>query len=378
MARAGLGNHWQCLFANDIDEKKSATYRLNWGGAELLVKDINRVSANELPGQADLAWASFPCQDLSLAGSYKGIGAANEGEQTRSGTFWAFYDLICRLRKVKRGPRLIVLENVYGALTAHGGRDFEAICGAISGAGYRLGAIIVDAKLFVPQSRPRLFIIAVDRAIPIPDELQAFNHSALWQPQALARTVSALPSQIARNWIWWNLPTPPPLRVSLSDVVEENPTGVEWHSKRETDRLLSLMDDGNREKVDKAMRLGKMVVGTVYKRTRQNEEGNRVQRAEVRFDGIAGCLRTPTGGSSRQTIIIVEGRKVRSRLLSPREAARLMGLPDTYKLPSKYNDAYHIAGDGVVVPVVRYLIDHLVEELLGSQSDQIRETRAAS
>jgi DNA (cytosine-5)-methyltransferase 1 len=84
----------------------------------------------------------------------------------------------------------------------------------------------------------------------------------------------------------------------------------------------------------------------------------------VRFDEIAGCLRTPGGGSSRQTIIVVQGNKVRSRLLSPREAARLMGLPDEYILPGNYNDAYRLMGDGVVVPVVRHLSRYLLEPIV--------------
>jgi DNA (cytosine-5)-methyltransferase 1 len=90
----------------------------------------------------------------------------------------------------------------------------------------------------------------------------------------------------------------------------------------------------------------------------------KMQRAEVRFDEIAGCLRTPAGGSSRQIILVVDGSKVRSRLLSGREAARLMGLDDDYKLPARYNDAYHVAGDGVVVPVVSHLASALVEPIL--------------
>ncbi|WP_310677938.1 DNA cytosine methyltransferase, partial [Burkholderia multivorans] len=62
----------------------------------------------------------------------------------------------------------------------------------------------------------------------------------------------------------------------------------------------------------------------------------------------------------------IEGKRVRSRLLSPREAARLMGLPDTYQLPQNYNDAYHLAGDGVAVPVVRFLAEHVLEPLLAA------------
>jgi len=88
-----------------------------------------------------------------------------------------------------------------------------------------------------------------------------------------------------------------------------------------------------------------------------------VQRAEVRFDQLSGCLRTPAGGSSRQIILIVEGRSVKSRLLTPREAGRLMGLPEHYLLPERYNDAYHLAGDGVVVPVVRFIAEHLLTPL---------------
>ena len=108
-------------------------------------------------------------------------------------------------------------------------------------------------------------------------------------------------------------------------------------------------------------------MGGIYKRTRKDKNGDRAQRAEIRFDDVAGCLRTPAGGSSRQSIMIVEGDTVRTRLLSPREAARLMGLPDSYKLPENYNEAYHLAGDGVVVPVVRFLAAHILEPLLIAQ-----------
>ena len=72
MARAGLGHGWRCLFANDFDAKKSAAYRANWGAAELSPHDVWALAPFELPGRADLAWASFPCQDLSLTTSEQG------------------------------------------------------------------------------------------------------------------------------------------------------------------------------------------------------------------------------------------------------------------------------------------------------------------
>src|SRR5690606_14698755 len=122
-----------------------------------------------------------------------------------------------------------------------------------------------------------------------------------------------------------------------------------------TRKLLDMMSAVNRAKVSAAKKAGRCMVGTIYKRTRLDETGAKVQRAEIRFDNIAGCLRTPSGGSSRQVIMLVDGEEVRSRLISPREAARLMGLPDEYRLPENYNEAYHLAGDGVAVPVVRFL-----------------------
>jgi DNA (cytosine-5)-methyltransferase 1 len=109
------------------------------------------------------------------------------------------------------------------------------------------------------------------------------------------------------------------------------------------------------------------MVGSFYRRTRTDDEGAKVQRAEIRFDGIAGCLRTPAGGSSRQNIMIVQGSTVRSRLLSSREGARLMGLPEDYVLPENYNEAYHLVGDGVVVPVIRFLAAHILEPILASR-----------
>ncbi len=70
MARLGLGRGWRCLFANDLDPAKCAAYRANFGGEELVEADIAGLSARDLPAaRADLAWASFPCQDLSLAGA---------------------------------------------------------------------------------------------------------------------------------------------------------------------------------------------------------------------------------------------------------------------------------------------------------------------
>ena len=219
--------------------------------------------------------------------------------------------------------------------------------------------MVVDAVHFVPQSRPRLFFIAVHKSVPIPNQLMRDSCSLAWTPKALAAAHKALPTSVKANWIWLDLPSPPKRKVGFTDIIQSNPKGVAWHTPDETARLLSMMTEINLAKVEQAKKVGRKIVGGVYRRTRNN-----VQRTEVRFDDIAGCLRTPGGGSSRQSIIVVNGPSVRSRLLSTREAARLMGLPDEYKLPNNYNQAYHLCGDGVAVPVVRHLAEHIIEPLL--------------
>ncbi|RBO79611.1 DNA cytosine methyltransferase [Nocardia puris] len=416
MATAGLnksGDKWECRFANDIDKKKAASYIKNWlpehaqetveRTDEALNRDADR-SAEKIrmvghlavgsvadvdtkkhlgDDQVDLAWASFPCQDLSLAGS----GAGLSGE--RSGTFMPFWKLIKTLRDEGRPPRLVVLENVVGALTAGKGQDFVTLGDMLATTEYRFGAVVINADHWVPQSRPRLFIIGVHKDVPLKEELVSETWQFPWHTKTLVAAHQRLieGSHATRKhdaWVWWNLPNPPSKRTdyqTLSDVVREgNPKGVAWHSPEETTRLIEeLMNPVNRKKVRNAEKMSietnSPIVGTVYKRMRpegdvigEDEKGRpiraKVQRAEVRFDGVAGCLRTPGGGSSRQTILIVDNGVSRSRLLSPRETARLMGLPEDYHLPERYNDAYHLTGDGVVVYVVDFLARSILEPLL--------------
>lgn len=372
MARAGLGSGWTCMFANDFDPKKAAIYAVNWGSEVLKIGDVAKLQPSEIPGIADLAWASFPCQDLSLAG----VGAGLKGE--RSGTFWPFWKLLEGLNHEARAPRLVVLENVCGALTSHDGKDFAAIASALVESGYRFGALVIDAIHFLPQSRPRLFVIAVRNNHGFEGEFASSELVSLWNAcdTTLAGSISPwhtpslmsaynkLPQRSKREWIWWRLPMPLPRQSVLADLIEDEPQGVAWHSESETQRILGMMSDVNRRKVEEAKKAGRRMMGGIYRRTRVDGAGESIQRAEIRFDDVAGCLRTPAGGSSRQSILFVEGNNVRSRLLSPREAARLMGLPDTYRLPDNYNEAYHLSGDGVAVPVVRFLAAHLLEPIL--------------
>jgi len=110
MVRAGLGStNWRCRFANDFDPKKSAAYRRNWRDAVFKTGDVRALTTDDLPGTVDLTWASFPCQDLSLAGG----GAGLQGD--RSGTFWPFWNLMKGL--ISTAPSVDVATATGRALT---------------------------------------------------------------------------------------------------------------------------------------------------------------------------------------------------------------------------------------------------------------------
>ena len=368
MVRAGLGDaNWHCRFANDFDAKKGAVYNQNWKGNALRVADIRSLTAVYVPGNVDLAWASFPCQDLSLAGG----GAGLKGD--RSGTFWPFWKLMQSLATQGRAPKIIALENVCGTLSSHRGKDFEAICSTFEDANYKFGALVIDAAYFLPHSRPRLFIVGVRNDLQIPSELVGNIPSEFWHTRALRSAYETIPANRRQNWVWWSLPLPKKRNTRFADLVDKDESSVEWRSKKETADLLKMMSPLNLAKVEAAKKSKKVMVGTIYKRTRLDESGCKVQRAEVRFDDIAGCLRTPAGGSSRQLILVVEGSDIRSRLISGRETARLMGLPEDYKLPENYNETYHLTGDGVVVPVVRHLAENIFEKILKANGAKVRD-----
>jgi DNA (cytosine-5)-methyltransferase 1 len=369
MARAGLGAAWRCLFANDFDPRKAKAYADNWGVADLRCVDIATLRAADLPGLADLAWASFPCQDLSLAGAGAGLSGA------RSGAFWGFHALMRDLRREGRAPKIIALENVLGALTSKGGADFVALCRALAELGYRFGATTIDAAHFSPQSRPRLFLVALDDDYDPPGDLIAAGPTAPFAAPALQRAAAGLPHEIAERWLWWRLPEPPRANLSLVDCLDDDPEDAPWHSPTETRAFLAAMSKGSLRDLEAVRASGARQVGALFRRTRPDGQGGTRVRAEARFDGLAGCLRTPAGGSSRQFLIEVEGERTRSRLIGAREAARLMGLPDSYRLPARRNDAYRLLGDGVAAPVVRYLGDHLLTALLDARS-QPRALRA--
>jgi DNA (cytosine-5)-methyltransferase 1 len=367
LARLGLGKNWECTFANDFSPMKASAYRENFNdSSELHVEDVWKIDSSIIPGNPALAWASFPCQDLSLAGNGKGLDAE------RSGSFWGFWRIIQELRKEYRQIPIIVLENVVGLLDSKNGADFARLCQALANGGYFFGAMVIDAIRFIPQSRPRLFIIGISKTAKLDKNLYSKTPERPWHTDKIFTAYEKLKPNLKEHWIWWSLPAPPPRKIELADLIEDEPHLVSWHSHTETEKILGQMSALNLEKVKEAQYAGSKQIGTVYRRTR-SVNGIRLQRTEVRFDGISGCLRTPIGGSSRQIVMVIDRKSIKTRLLSPREAARLMGVPDSYILPNHYNDAYHIMGDAVAVPVVSWLETHLLRPLAARQINSLVE-----
>jgi DNA (cytosine-5)-methyltransferase 1 len=161
---------------------------------------------------------------------------------------------------------------------------------------------VIDAIRFVPQSRQRLFIVAVREDVSIPQGTSLKWPNPAWHPKSLMKAYAALPSHLKNNWIWWNLPEPnEPIR-RMSELIEEQPHGVTWHTKEQTQKLLGMMSILNQHKLHEVQASGELTIGTVYKRTRPNSNGLKTQRAEVRMPLGASVLRVqlcpPTGKCS--------------------------------------------------------------------------------
>ena len=214
---------------------------------------------------------------------------------------------------------------------------------------------MIDARLFVPQSRPRAFLIAVDSRLEI-DGFAQIGPGA-FHPDPVLRAATAVRDA---EWVWWSMPEPKRNPVTFADLCQRE---VPCDDDAQTAAWQAILSNGSREKLREQIASGRCAVGTGYRRTRPDESGRKRQRLEVRFDGVAGCLRTPGGGSSRQLVLLVDDGEVRTRLMTVRECARLMGAPDSYKVPGAYNDGYRAMGDAVAVPVVRWLTRHLLSPL---------------
>jgi len=355
LMRMGLdGEGWTTVWANDFDEKKWEIYRANFNddAGVFVLDDVHKVNGKDIP-DIHLATASFACNDLSLAGARHGLAG------TQSSAFWGFTDVIKGMGR--RRPPLVLLENVPGFLTSNDGNDFRDALLALNELGYVVDAFVVDAVRFVPQSRQRLFVVGSQSK---PDRLQETSALLLQsdvRPAALADFIFMNPEI---DWSIRSLPSLPLSSSRLQDILEDVPLNSElWWSRERCDYLMNQMSDKHRSEADQMIAGLKWSYGTVFRRVRNGRS-----MGELRTDGIAGCLRTPRGGSGRQILFCGGHGQCRVRLLTPRECARLMGA-DGYKINVPMNQALFGFGDAVCVPVIRWIARHYLNPVFGEICD---------
>lgn len=336
LERAG----WRIAYANDIEADKRDMYNTHFGDADqhFHLGDVHKIDAATLP-TATLATASFPCNDLSLAGARAGLQGIN------SSAYWGFTRAIENMGD--RRPPIILLENVAGFLSSHGGTDFATALLELNRLGYVVDAFLINAEHFVPQSRLRLFVVAHRSdapALAVEDPVPSGFYASEIRPTALANFIFDHPE------IKWSVRSLPPLPIrtlELADVIDLLPRNdPAWWNEERTAYLLNQMSPRHLVTVE-AMRAGSTIsFGTVFRRVRQGRS-----MAELRTDGVAGCLRTPRGGSGRQILVQAGRGKICVRLLTGAECARLMGA-DGFRLDVPLNQALFGFGDAVCVDVV--------------------------
>ena len=323
------------VLANDIDADKHKLYAQNFAADDFVLGDVHEMSAAEIP-PADLWTASFPCNDLSLAGKLKGLA----GEH--SSAFWGVMRL---LEAAADRPRLILFENVYGLLTSHQGSQLAAAVAALGQAGYACDVIAVNAVDFVPQSRLRLFVIAQrDAKAEYPWGLA----ESRLRPRRLTEFILRHPQL---DWAVTEPPLPPTSSRRLEELLEELPDDHSaWWNQERTEYFMNQLSDRHAAEAAEMTASATPRHATAFRRVRQGRS-----MAELRTDGVAGCLRTPRGGSGRQILFRAGAGRQQVRLLTPRECARLQGVPDWYRLDVSASQALFGFGDAVCVPVVQWI-----------------------
>lgn len=356
LVRAGLEQAgFDIVWANDYEAAKKEMYEGNFGveDHEFVLGDVAGIRAADMPENLSLAWASFPCTDLSLAGDRKGLA----GKQ--SGTFWEFSRIIRELGDGK--PKTIALENVNGLATSHGGDDLAALVKELNDLGYSVDVLSLDGRRFVPQSRPRIFIVGTTE-IPEEDPRPISELRPAWLQGVFADPMLQTHRAL--------LPSPPEMLVGgLHEYVERIPqTDSRWWDVARTERFLSSLSPIQKARLDVMKKARKESHRTAYRRTRAG-----VAVWEIRADEVSGCLRTARGGSSKQAVVQAGRGRVQVRWMTPLEYARLMGAGEYNLEGLRDNQILFGFGDAVCVPAVHWIGEHYLKPLVkGTMSSRTR------
>jgi DNA (cytosine-5)-methyltransferase 1 len=337
---------WRVMFANDISEKKRAMYEAFFPrSTHYTVSDVFGLHADAVP-VTTLATCSFPCIDLSLAGNMNGIDGSH------SSAFWGFVRIL--KSQGQNAPAMILVENVLGWLSSNDGADFRVTVQALNKLGYSCDVFVLNALRFTPQSRSRVFLLGAKLSGEPLDLTLMLKRPKSLAPERLKRTL--LQNQDLK-WRYTPIPPPPPPRdYGLGEIVEKVPSSSDlWWSHAEIDRHLAMMSSLHRKRVAELEAGDATVYRTFFRRIRNGQ-----QMAEVRDDEVAGCLRTAVGGSGKQFLIEAGRGELRMRALTPREYARLQGVPDCFRIGVNGVQALTGFGDAVCVPVITWIAENVV------------------
>ena len=351
LVRLGLeAEGWQTLYANDFSPQKHQIYESFFPQDQHYeVKDVFDVQLSQVP-PTTLATCSFPCIDLSLAGNMHGINGSH------SSAFWGFVDILRSQGNLS--PQILLIENVPGWLTSNHGDDFRLTLKSLNQLGYSFDVFTLNAIHFTPQSRLRVFAVGIRNLLPSSEPLAIFSRPPSLAPDRLKNLVA---SNQDLAWVSLQIPPPPPRLVSgLKHIVERVPLRSKlWWPNSQVERHLSMMSPAHRQRINALAERNVYSFRTFFRRRRSGE-----QRVEVRNDDIAGCLRTAVGGSSRQFIIQTGHGRILMRPMTPREYARLQGLPDHYPLPIDERRALTGLGDAVCVPAISWIAKNVLHSVL--------------
>jgi DNA (cytosine-5)-methyltransferase 1 len=310
-----IGGH--CVFTSEWDSYAQKTYAENNRDGHPIHGDITQVRAEDVPDH-DMLLAGFPCQPFSIAGVSKknALGRAHGFKDETQGTL--FFD-ICRIIE-KKQPRAFLLENVKNLTSHDKGRTFDVIRRALlDDLGYHIHCRVIDGAHFVPQHRERILIAGFRES----DEAAAFDWNALPLPAKGGKTL--------RDILHRTDGTEPELPWDEGKYFD--------HAKKRVLAKYTLTDH-----------LWTYLQNYAAK---HRAAGNGFGFGLVGPDNIARTLsaRYYKDGSE---ILIDQGKRKSPRRLTPRECARLMGFPDTFRIPVSDTRAYKQFGNSVVVDVMHH------------------------
>ncbi len=355
------------VWANDSSPVKQRVYEANYGPDEFRRDDVRNVDGRELP-QVDLATASWPCIDVSLAGKRAGL------DGTHSSLFFEFARILEEMGD--RRPTVVLLENVPGLVSANGGSDLRRVLAELNRQGYACDPVIIDAAWFVPQSRPRLFVVGTQRSTPT-------QHAPAGGPLRPASLCSFIATNLKRlRFATRSVAAPAKSNTTLDEIIDDfSRHDPRWWSEAEMDDFRSKLAPAH-QRFLRAAQLPLVDEGswrTIHHRTRDGQ-----LRWEVRMDRIAGCLTAARGGSNRRALMRTGADGVRCRWITGRECARLQGVAESFDLAGLSEDQARICfGDAVCVPAVTWLarefvLPALATPIVGSHHRQDSESRTGS